>query len=49
MTHSEETAYDRLSAKLAEAAAGATVEILGPLKKNDNGFYQEVRDFAIKV
>ena len=49
MSPEEETAYDRLSARLAEAAAGATVEVSGPLKMNGNEFYLEVRGFKIKV
>jgi hypothetical protein len=49
MTPEEETAYERLSAKLAGATAGATVEVVGPLMKNGNEFYLEVRDFKIGV
>ena len=47
MTPAEETAYERLSAKLAAATAGASVEVVGPLKKNGNEFYLEVRTAAI--
>jgi hypothetical protein len=41
--------YERLSAKLAEAATGATVKVVGPVKKNGNEFYLEVRAFTIKL
>jgi hypothetical protein len=37
MTPEEETAYERLSAKLAGAAAGASVEVVGPLMKGPDG------------
>jgi hypothetical protein len=46
MTPEEGTAYDRLSARLAEMPAGATVEITGPLKKN-GVVYLEVRTATI--
>ncbi|MDP9049950.1 MAG: galactose oxidase early set domain-containing protein, partial [Acidobacteriota bacterium] len=49
VTPDEETAYARLSAQLVEAPAGATVRVVGPLKKNGDEFYLEVRDFSTKV
>jgi hypothetical protein len=47
MTADEETAYERLSAKLVEARTGAIVEVTGPLKKNGKEFYVEVRTATI--
>jgi hypothetical protein len=47
MLPEEEAAYERLSARLAEAADGAKVEVVGPLRKNGNEFFLEVRTAAI--
>jgi hypothetical protein len=47
MSPEEATAYERLSAKLAKAAAKAKVEVVGPLKKNGKDFFLEVRTAAI--
>ena len=49
MSPDEETAYERLSKKLGQAVAGATVEVAGPLKKNGKDFYMEVRTAAINA
>jgi len=47
MSVEEKTAYDRLSRNLADAALGTNVEVIGPLKRNDNEIYLEVRDFTL--
>jgi hypothetical protein len=42
----EATAYLRLQQRLMKAAQLGIVTITGPLLKNENGFFMEVRTFA---
>ncbi|HTW64785.1 MAG TPA: hypothetical protein VME17_09235, partial [Bryobacteraceae bacterium] len=47
MTPDEADAYERLSALVAGTAEGAAVEATGPLKKNGDEYYLEVRSFSV--
>jgi hypothetical protein len=47
MTPDEATAYERLSAQLLNAPIDVTIEVVGPLKKNGEDFYIEVREFTL--
>jgi galactose oxidase len=49
MTADEESAFARLSSALAKEPAGATVQVIGPLKKDGAAFFLEVREFEVEA
>jgi hypothetical protein len=46
MLPGERTAYERLSERMQSLSAPLSVQVTGPLKKNENGFFMEVRTFS---
>jgi galactose oxidase len=42
----EQTAYERLTQRMQSLPSPKAVKVTGPLKKNENGYFMEVREFT---